>query len=135
MRRLTKAEREHARRVAVSELVYVAELANTSKLEEIHAFGSLVLKRADRIARRRSTAKAFSERDIQRFLAWRAGNRKRSQTRIVHLLRYGKTLCQMPGTPNTWSDEHRFIIDGQPLTLVTCPTCRSRLAQKHARTR
>lgn len=42
--------------------------------------------------------------------------------KIVHLLRYGQTLCQMAGTPNEWPENHWFVNDGH-LKNVTCSDC------------
>jgi hypothetical protein len=48
---------------------------------------------------------------------------------VVHLLRYGATLCQRPGLPDTWPAQHRFVTDAEHLRhAVTCGRCRVLLA-------
>jgi hypothetical protein len=45
---------------------------------------------------------------------------------VVHLLHEGVTLCYMPGTPNTWPEDHRWVGRGHE-DRVTCRDCRRAL--------
>jgi len=41
---------------------------------------------------------------------------------IVHVLRAGRPLCNMPGVPRDWPDEHRWVSENNA-RVANCPTC------------
>jgi hypothetical protein len=51
------------------------------------------------------------------------------KTFVVHYLRHGVTLCQQPGLPNTWPEDHRWVTSPDD-QRVTCPTCKTILATR-----
>ena len=40
----------------------------------------------------------------------------------VHILRYGRTLCGMDGTPNEWPEDHRWVGEDHA-DQATCAAC------------
>jgi hypothetical protein len=47
---------------------------------------------------------------------------------IVHILKFGRSYCEMPGVPGTWPDNHLFISfqDEENAKEANCPECVAR---------
>lgn len=50
--------------------------------------------------------------------------KKPPTTPTVHILRAGRTLCNMPGLPKDWPKDHVWVGDAQA-EEATCARCKS----------
>lgn len=48
---------------------------------------------------------------------------QRSDTLVVHVLRYGRALCPLSGIPREWPAGHKWVPIGD-LENCTCPACK-----------